>query len=355
MDKIRSPLKGRGAQIHNHNPYQAIEFVRDLPVTLNDEKDGISLREIFHEHPRRIVNSVTSPDIPMPFSMNPYQGCEHGCIYCYARTTHHYWGFDAGLDFEQKIVVKDNAAALLRQNFEEKKWKAAPIMLSGNTDCYQPVEKEFGITRKLLEVCLEYRNPVGVITKSSLVLRDVDLLRQLAQMDLVHVSISITTLNEKLRRKMEPRTATAEKRMETIRELSKNGIPVNLMVAPVIPGINSHEINQIMEKAARAGALSAGYTFVRLNGAVAELFKDWLQVHYRDRSAKVLNQISAAHGDSLSDSRFGKRMRGEGAMAKAVNEMFRMAKQKFFSFRRMPEYNLDAFRRPSANGQLSLF
>lgn len=351
----KPPIKGRGSQSADHNPFLRHKVVAEHHEAIDEEKELAAKTEFFKEHPRRIVNAVTSPDIPMPYSMNPYQGCEHGCIYCYARTTHHYWGFNAGMDFESKIIVKENAPDLLRAQFEKKSWEAAPIMLSGNTDCYQPAEKRYKLTRKLLEVCLEYRNPVGVITKNSLVTRDIDILKELAQMDLVHVAVSITTLDEKIRRKMEPRTATGKKRLEVVKELSSNGIPVNLMLAPIIPGINSHEINTIMEKAAQAGALGAGYTFVRLNGAIGDLFEEWVRTQFPDRADKVLNQINGAHGGKLSESRFGKRMRGEGPMAEAVKEMFRIAKQRFFSFKKMPEFNCDSFRRPSRDGQLSLF
>src|ERR1051326_7067248 len=219
-------IKGRGAQLNPHNPFFSKEYVSENIDDYIAPLEKENKTELFEDFPKKIVNKVDSPDLGLGFSINPYQGCEHGCIYCYARNTHTYWGFSAGLDFERKIIVKPNAAELLRKALDHPKWKSSPVMVSGNTDCYQPTERKLKLTRSLLEVFLEYRNPVGMITKNSLILRDKDLLQELAKLRLIHVNLSITTLNESLRQKMEPRTATSTQRLRTVEELSKAGIPV---------------------------------------------------------------------------------------------------------------------------------
>src|SRR5690606_27322940 len=253
----------------------------------------------------------TSPDVGMFYSMNPYQGCEHGCIYCYARNTHEYYGYSAGLDFERKIMVKKNAPELLRKFLLRPGWKCVPIGLSGNTDCYQPAERRYGLTRKLLEVCLEFNQPVGLITKNAGMMRDRDILSRLAERNLVSVIVTVTSLNEELRRVMEPRTTTAQQRLRLIREGTAAGIRMGVMVGPVIPGLNDHELHDILKAASEAGAVFSAYTFVRLNGAVGLLFHDWLHRHFPDRAEKVWNLISSGHGGKVNDSRWGTRMRGE--------------------------------------------
>lgn len=273
-------FKGRGSQIKTGNRFIKRELVSLHIEGLDEPLQESPLTQIFHENPKKIVNKVDSPDLGMMYSMNPYQGCEHGCIYCYARNTHEYYGFSAGLDFESKIIVKKNAARLLKQQLLQNNWNAVPIMLSGNTDCYQPQEKRFEITRQMLKVMVQYRHPVGIISKNSLVLRDLDLLKDLAADNLVHVMISITTLNEDLRRVMEPRTASSIKRLKTIEELSLAGVPVGIMNAPIIPGLNHHEMPQIIKAAAEHGALTAGMTIVRLNGSVGPIFEDWLRKNF---------------------------------------------------------------------------
>jgi DNA repair photolyase len=277
--------------------------------------------------------------------MNPYQGCEHGCIYCYARNTHEYYGFSAGLDFESKIIVKKNAPQVLEQQLLNKNWNAAPIMLSGNTDCYQPQERKLEITRQILKVLLKYQHPVGMITKNSLITRDIDILQELAKEKLVHVMISITTLNEELRRQMEPRTASSLKRLKTVEELTKVNIPVGIMNAPIIPGLNHHEIPAILKAAADHGALTAGMTIVRLNGSIGKIFEDWLRKNFPDRFDKVWNQICSLHGGNVNDSQFGRRMRGEGNIADAIHQLFRASKKKYFAGRSMPAYDLTKFRK----------
>ncbi len=263
--------------------------------------------------------------------MNPYQGCEHGCIYCYARNTHEYWGYSAGLDFERKILFKKNATQLLETKLKSKNWKAQNIMLSGNTDCYQPIEKKLKITREILQVLLKYKHPVSIITKNALILRDLDILSEMAKLNLIHVSISVTSLKEETRLILEPRTTSIKKRLQTIKILSDNNIPVNVMMAPIIPAINSHEIFGLVKKVSELGACSAAYTIVRLNGAIGSIFTDWLKKTLPDRADKVLHQIEDCHGGHLNDSRFGKRMRGEGKIAEQVAIQFRLAKKKYLN------------------------
>ncbi|WP_207431971.1 PA0069 family radical SAM protein [Sabulibacter ruber] len=350
----RDLVKGRGAQYNPANPFLKNEYVVEHLEGLDEPWEQNSKTQFFQENPKTLVNEINSPDLGQGYSMNPYQGCEHGCIYCYARNTHTYWGFGAGLDFEQKIIVKENAPEVLKTQLEHPNWVVRPIMLAGNTDCYQPIEAKKKITRRLLEVLLQYRHPVSIITKNALVLRDLDLLTELHKHRLVHVNISVTTLDESLRQKMEPRTATGARRLQVVRDLSQAGIPVNVMVAPIIPGLNDHEIPAILEASAAAGALSAAYTIVRLNGAVGETFEDWVHKAYPDRANKVLNQIKACHGGTLNDSQFGRRMTGEGQWAETIKALFKVAKHKHFKGRQMPPYDLTAFT-PRSGKQLSMF
>jgi DNA repair photolyase len=350
-------LRGRGAQINPVSKYEKI--VRDPePVdwTLHDAEweDAALKTEYLETHPKTILNKVPSPDIPLEWSMNPYQGCEHGCIYCYARNTHPYWGYSAGLDFERKILVKRNAAELLETSLKKKSWKAAPVMFAGNTDVYQPAERKFGITRACLEVFWKYRHPVGIITKNSLVLRDLDILKKLAAENLVQVAVSITTLDETLRQFLEPRTATVAQRLKTVETLTNNGVPVFAMLAPIIPGLNEHEILGMAKAVSERGALGIGYTMVRLNGDVGPIFEDWLRKTMPDRAEKVLNKIREAHGGQLHDHRSGTRMRGEGKIAEIIRDQFRLAKEKFFADRQMPKYNLE-LHAEFKSAQLRLF
>jgi DNA repair photolyase len=355
-DKNKDPgFKGRGAQINSANPYLRHSYVEEHIEGLDEPLLSDEKTQIFFEHPKKIVNKVDSPDLVMQYSLNPYQGCEHGCVYCYARNTHQYWGYSAGLDFERKIIVKPEAPVLLEKQFMNKNWKPAVIMVSGNTDCYQPLERKFKITRKLLEVFLKYKNPVGMITKNSLILRDLDLLSELAAHRLVHVMVSITSLREELRLKMEPRTATAKNRFKIIEGLSKAGVPAGIMTAPIIPGLNSDEIPALIKQAADNGAVSAGYTIVRLNGSIQEIFYDWLYKNFPDAADKVWHQIMESHGGKVSDSRFGTRMKGEGKIAGSIKQLFKISVKKYLEGRTSYEYNLDSFKRPSADGQLELF
>ena len=347
--------KGRGAQLNTANRFLAHRYEPDEDAFEVPDEDFPPPRvktQFFAENAKKVVNFIESPDMYGMRFVNPYQGCEHGCIYCYARNSHEYWGFSAGLDFESKIMVKKNAPELVEKAFKSKTWECTPISLSGNTDCYQPAEKEFCLTRKILEVCLKYRNPVGILTKNALVLRDLDLLKPLASMGLVHVFVSLTTLNEKVRLAMEPRTVTAQQRLRVLATLTQAGIPTGVMTAPIIPGLTDHEIPAMIEVAAQAGAATAGYTIVRLNGAVATIFEDWIQKNFPDRAEQVLIQIKDCHGGQLGDSRFGKRMKGEGHYAEYIAQLHRIARQKYMKGRQLPTLNTSLFMR---DGQLRLF
>ncbi len=345
-------LKGRGAQIKTENKFLKAHYVAQHIEGLDEPLLENPHTQIFQENARKILNRVDSPDLGFGFSMNPYQGCEHGCIYCYARNTHEYYGFSAGLDFESKIIVKRNAPQLLEKELLKPTWNAVPVMLSGNTDCYQPQEKKFEITRKMLKVLANYRHPVSIISKNSLVLRDLDLLQDLAFDNLVHVYISITTLDEELRRAMEPRTASSIKRLKTVEALAKANVPVGIMNAPIIPGLNHHEIPDVLKAAAAHGALNAGMTVVRLNGSIGKIFEDWLRKNFPDRFEKVWNQICSMHGGNVNDSNFCRRMSGEGNVADAIHQLFKASKKKYFAGKTMPIYDLTKFRK---GGSLSLF
>lgn len=351
-------IKGRGAQKNVHNRFleNAHEVRSDFLEYCRKEgeiadKNKTTYINVF---PKTIINKVTSPDVGMEYSLNPYQGCEHGCIYCYARNSHEYWGFSAGLDFERKILVKRNAPELLEEKLKKKSWKPYNIVLSGNTDCYQPAEKELEITRNLLKVFLKYKHPVAIITKNALILRDLDILTALAKDNLVGVNISITSLSEETRRVLEPRTTTIKKRLETVKTLAENGIPVNVMLAPIIPSINSHEILPMAKKVSELGATSIAFTIVRLNGAIGEIFTDWIRKTMPDKADKVLHQIESCHGGTLNDSRYGHRMRGEGKIAEQIRNLIQLARRKYFQNKKMPSLNTQLHEQYK-NGQYSLF
>lgn len=351
-------IKGRGAQHNTPNKFfehqhevlsEFLEYCRkeeEIP-----DNNTTQFLEVF---PKTIVNKVKSPDVGMMYSMNPYQGCEHGCIYCYARNSHEFWGYSAGLDFERRILVKKNAPKLLESLLKKKSWKAQPIVLSGNTDCYQPVEKKLEITKKCLEVFLKYKHPVAIITKNAMILRDLEILKELQKDNLIAVNISITSQFEETRRFLEPRTATIAKRMETVKILAQNQIPVNVMLAPIIPSINAHEILPLAKKVAALGALSIAHTIVRLNGAIEEIFTEWIHKTMPDSAEKVLNQIADCHGGTLGDSRFGTRMRGEGKIAENINLTVALAKRKYFKNKMMPKLNT-SLHEQYKNGQMKLF
>lgn len=323
-DDDKQYFRGRGAQVNPHNKFLKDDYVKEHIEGIDDWEESDHKTTFLFENSKTIVNKVESPDVGMDYSLNPYQGCEHGCTYCYARNAHQYWGYSAGLDFERKIIVKKDAPALFKKFLEKKGWDATTISLSGNTDCYQPAERKFRLTRQLLEVALEYKQPIGMITKNSLILRDKDILQEMAKLNLCMVYLSINSLNENLRQAMEPRTTTAKQRIKVVEELSKLNIPVGVMVAPLVPGLSDHEIPSVLKAVANAGAVRAGYTIVRLNGAIGQIFEDWLKKNFPDRFDKVWHMIQNCHNGNVNDSRFGERMRGGGNIAQMIRDTFRL-------------------------------
>ncbi len=341
-------IKGQGAQQNVINRFDRYTYEPD-------EEDFETLKTTFTEiFPKTIVNEVKSPDLRMEYSMNPYQGCEHGCSYCFARPTHEFWGYSAGIDFERKIMVKKNAPELLEKFFRKRNHIPKTIMLSGNTDCYQPIERQLEITRKLLQVCLEYRHPVGIITKNALILRDLDILKPMAEQNLVSVSLSIPTIDEDIRRKMEPRTSSVKNKLKAIEVLSQNKIPINVMVAPVIPALTSDESLNILKTVSEAGALSFGYTLIRLNDTVEPVFVKWIETFYPDRAQKVLNLIRSMRGGKLGEKRYFERYQGQGNIAEMIHKTFEIGRRKFFSDKIFPKLSTENFT-GTKDQQLRLF
>jgi len=350
------PPKGRGARSNPKGRYERIEYQPDSEAQ-GDEESSSPRTEFLRDRSRSVLSFNESPDIGYDASLNPYRGCEHGCIYCYARPTHEYLGFSSGLDFETRIMVKEDAPLLLRAALSSPKWKPQVVALSGVTDCYQPVERALKLTRRCLEVLLEFRNPVGVTTKNHLVTRDLDLLVELARHRCAAVTISITSLDQAFQQKLEPRTSPPFKRLEAVRMLAAAGVPVGINVAPVIPALNEHEMGPILRAAVEAGAQWAGHQVVRLPHGVKDLFAEWIETHYPGRAKKVLNRIRSVHGGKLNDSRFGVRMTGQGIFAGEIHALFAIACKRAGLKPQKAELSTAAFRRPapSATGQLSLF
>ena len=346
---MRTPemLPGRGTGQNPENRYERIR------VELEPESDDPTPvpTVYYRDTSRSVLAENESPDVGFRFSLNPYRGCEHGCIYCYARPTHEYLSFSAGLDFERRIMVKEDAPELLRQAFLSPRWQPQTVALSGNTDCYQPVERHLQLTRRCLEVFRDFRNPAGVVTKSALVTRDADLLSELAAHGAAHVLVSVTSLDGDLARRMEPRAARPDKRLDTLRALSAAGVPTGVMVAPVIPGLNDEEIPRILQAAASAGARSASWILLRLPRPVDDLFATWLAEHFPDRRARVLGRIRECRDGRISDSRFGRRMRGEGVYAEQIAALFRTAARRYGLDRPLPPLDAAAFRRPARPGE----
>jgi DNA repair photolyase len=341
----------RGAPENPGNRFEKIHLEPD--ADWNPDDSPLPRTQFLVDYSQTAIAYNDSPDLGFGANVNPYRGCEHGCIYCYARPTHEYLGFSAGLDFETKIMVKTNAPELLRVELSSQKWQPQIIVMSGVTDCYQPVERKLKLTRRCLEVLLEFRNPVAIITKNFLVTRDIDLLSELAKHNCASVTVSVTTLDTKLRNVMEPRTSPPQARLNAIRKLSEAGIPVSVNVAPIIPGLTDHEMPAILKAAAEAGATSAGFTVVRLPHGDKALFENWLTTHFPDRKEKVLNRIKAMRGGKLYDAQWGSRMRGEGIFAEQIAQMFEVARRKA-GFKNDPrELSTAAFRRPGGV-QLSL-
>ena len=344
--------RGRGAADNPQNRFLPIAVERDAwTLTEDPGPDTVLLRDAS----RSILSTNDSPDVGFDVSLNPYRGCEHGCAYCYARPTHEYLGMSAGLDFESKLLVKEGAAELLRAELMRDSWRPQPIALSGVTDAYQPVERRLGITRACLEVLTEFRNPVVIVTKSHLVTRDADLLTELAGHGAAAVRISVTTLDRELAREMEPRAATPERRLDAIRRLAEAGIPVGVMVGPVIPGLTDHEPPSILEAASEAGATTASYIMLRLPHGVKDLFTNWLERSRPARKDRVLARIREIRSGRLNDPTFGSRMRGEGPYADHIRSMFDMSVRRLGLERRGEPPSTEGFRRPPPGGQGDLF
>jgi DNA repair photolyase len=346
-------IRGRGAAENPPNRFEQLHVEPD-PEQAGAWAPGPRTR-FYRDVTRRIIADNESPDVGFTHTVNPYRGCEHGCVYCFARPFHEYLGMSAGLDFESRIMVKENAAELLRSELMSRRWTPAPIAFSGVTDPYQPIERRLRITRGCMEVLAEFRNPVAIVTKNHLVTRDRDLLSGLATAGAAAVFLSITTLDAELQRSMEPRASASARRLAALEELSAAGIPVGVLVAPVIPGLTDHEMPAILEASAAAGASFAGYVPLRLPHAVAELFSDWLQDRYPDRKEKVLNHVRGLRNGKLYDAKWGARMRGEGKYADHLRSLFEVASRKAGLNQRKLELSTASFRRPQTGRQLALF
>ena len=352
----RAAIRGRGASWSPANRFEKLHVdLNDVDVVdVDPETEERPQRgtQYFRDETKSVITRNNSPDVGFETSLNPYRGCEHGCIYCYARPTHEYLGFSAGLDFESKIMVKTSAPELLRAELESPRWQPQTLVLSGVTDPYQPVERKLGITRGCLEVLARFRNPVAIITKNRLVTRDVDLLRNLAAQNGVAVNISVTSLDSNLQRVLEPRTSSPQARLDAIRQLRSAGIPTGVMVAPIIPGLTDHEVPKIIDACAKAGAQFAGYTIVRLPWAVAPLFEHWLEEHFPERKEKVLGRIRHLRGNRLNNSQWHTRMTGEGIFAEQIASMFAISCRRNRMCAR-PKLSCASFQRPTT--QLRLF
>jgi DNA repair photolyase len=336
-------LPKRGAINNPRNRFER------LAITLDDEFADQARNprtQFLRDDTQTVISYTDSPDIGFRASLNPYRGCEHGCAYCYARPYHEYLGFSPGLDFETRIMVKLSAPDLLRHELSSPKWQPQVLAMSGVTDCYQPIERKLQITRRCLEVLAEFRNPVAIVTKNHLVTRDLDILETLASVNAAHVNLSITTLDGKLARRLEPRASLPRHRLQAIAQLSAANVPVRVLVAPVIPGLNDHEIPAILSAARDAGAQDAGYVLLRLPHSVKEIFSDWLATHLPDSRNKILDRIRATRSGALNDPRFGTRMRGEGSEAEAIERLFEMAKAREGFNREAMSLSTGHFRNP---------
>jgi DNA repair photolyase len=343
--------QGRGAVRDLPNRFEklAMDLDPDVVQTDPDPESDIApnLKTIFLEdQSESIMVKNDSPDVGFVAGINPYRGCEHGCAYCYARPYHEYLGFSAGLDFETKIMVKRRAAELLRKELSRPKYEPQVLGMSGVTDCYQPAERRFRITRSCLEVLAEFRHPVSIITKNFLVTRDLDLLKELAAYDAVHVFLSITTLNADLAAKMEPRASRPAHRLRAVEMLAKAGVPVGVMVAPIVPGLNDREIPAVLEAAKSAGAGEAGYTMLRLPYGVKDVFQEWLKENFPEKMERILGTVREVRGGKLNVSDFGTRMRGEGPYAEQIRQMFHVFRERLGFGATMRELRTEHFRRP---------
>ncbi len=350
-NQAKEAVHGRGASDNPPNRFEELHL--DYDKENPSPEDPVPTTQIFKDRSQSLITYNDSPDVGFNASINVYRGCEHGCIYCYARPTHEYLGFSAGLDFETKLMVKENAPELLRKELSSKKYQPQVLAMSGVTDCYQPVERHLKLTRRCLEVLAEFQNPVAIITKNHLVTRDIDLLSELAKYSAVAVFISVTTLDSNLARILEPRASTPLHRLQAIEQLSQAGIPTGVMVAPTIPALNDSEIPAILHSAARAGAQQAGFVMLRLPYGVKNLFQDWLKQHFPDRKEKILHRIESIRGGKLNETSFGKRMRGEGIFAEQIAKLFQISCKKAGIMGKDLKLSIDSFRRP--NQQLGLF
>ena len=349
---LTQSIPTRGASNNPANRFEKIHLEPD--EDWNPEENTLPRTQFLRDRTSTIISYNDSPDVGFEASINPYRGCEHGCIYCYARPFHEYLGFSSGLEFESKIMVKEDAPKLLREELSSRKWKPQVIGISGVTDCYQPVERKLKLTRGCLEVLAEFRNPVAIVTKNNLVTRDIDVLSRLAAVNAVAVFVSLTTLDTNLRKIMEPRTSPPASRLAAIRALSQAGIPVGVLHAPVIPGLTDHEIPSLVAAAVEAGAKYASYVVLRLPYAVAPMFEQWLAQHFPDKKEKVLTRIRSMRDGKLNDPKFGSRMRGNGIFADQIDALFDVAVRKAGIAGNRPDLSTAAFRRP-AGSQLSLF
>jgi DNA repair photolyase len=351
MEKLISTIKGRGSAENPPNRFEKIEYIPEP----EEIEQGISPKTVFYkDNSRSIVAYNDSPDVGFDASINPYRGCEHGCIYCYARPTHEYLGLSAGLDFETKIFVKEDAPELLRRELSSPKWQPQALAISGVTDPYQPAERHFRLTRECLKVLAEFRNPIGIVTKNYLITRDIDILKELAEYQAAVVALSITTLDHKLAAVMEPRASQPDLRLKAIEKLSASGIPTMVLIAPVIPGLTDHEIPKIIEKAVDTGAQQAGYVMLRLPYGVADLFQNWLDRHFPYKKSKILNRIRSIRKGKLNSPEFNERMKGEGIFAEQVKSLFTVSCRKAGIERNKIRLSHTAFRRPG-DTQLKLF
>lgn len=327
------PVRGRGAGLNPGNRFEGVRLhvLGDhLDEVVAENPDGTKVAtRIYEDHSRTILNPIESPDIPCNWSVNPYRGCEHGCIYCYARPGHEYLGLSSGLDFETRIFAKLRAPELLRAELSKPGWKGEPIMFAGVTDPWQPVEAKLRLTRRILEVCVEFGQPVSAVTKNHLITRDIDLLGELAAHNAARAAVSVTTLDNRLAAKMEPRASSPRERLAAIRELTAAGVPVAVMVAPIIPGLNDHEMPAILEAAAEAGATGAGYVMLRLPHQIKDLFLEWLQRHVPERAAKVESLIRQMRGGELYEAGYFQRQRGQGPRADGIRAAFELFTRRY--------------------------
>jgi DNA repair photolyase len=359
------PLRGRGSGVNPPNRFEKLGFTVDgefIDGQTQEDPDFLKPHSvataILEDTSRTILNHVDSPDLGFAWTVNPYRGCEHGCIYCYARPGHEYLGMSSGIDFETKIMAKHDAPELLAKALAKSSWQGEPIVFAGVTDVYQPIEAELGITRKCLEVCLAFRQPISIITKNKLILRDIDIIGEMAKLNLVHAAVSLTTLSNKLASVMEPRASSPRSRLDTIRALAKLGVPTTVMTAPIIPGLNDHEIPALLREASHAGATCAGYVLLRMPHQIKAIFLDWLQRNFPQRAAKVEALIRDTREGELYRAAFHERGRGTGPIADQIGATFRMFARKYKLANRLPPHERGLFRVPSEladRGQLSLF